>query len=160
MSAIKLNEAALLAAGFDRATVQALRHLVRQVGPEVGATTLPQVAETADLTGPVIIALQIGVAALQAQAAIFEAEQASLPPVDADARRLIADLSAEAQERRITADAVARRLDDLGAELQEQRITASTLTAMVDALNAELQEARTTNNALSRRIDDLENGVN
>ena len=42
---VKLNEQALYALGFDRAGVEALRHLLRQVGAEAGSTTLPDVAQ-------------------------------------------------------------------------------------------------------------------
>lgn len=44
MSIARIDEAALLAFGMDRQTVAALRHMIRQVGPEVGATNLPTVA--------------------------------------------------------------------------------------------------------------------
>ena len=45
MAVVKLNEAMLFQMGFDRVAIDALRHLYRQVGTEVGAPTLPEVAE-------------------------------------------------------------------------------------------------------------------
>lgn len=45
MTIARFNEGALLAAGFDRQTVAVLRHLLQQVGTEVGGQTLPQVTD-------------------------------------------------------------------------------------------------------------------
>lgn len=42
MTTAKLNEATLYAAGLDRVTVEALRHIIRQTGDRLGAVTLPQ----------------------------------------------------------------------------------------------------------------------
>lgn len=139
MSTIQLNERALQALGMDRVTIEALRHLVRQVGQKPGAITLPEVAEQTDILNPVLVALQLADAAIQAQAAILEAEQSNLPQPDREARQL---------------------LDDLAAELQEQRLNADRLSQQVDDLTAALQGAHMTNDALERRISDLENGVN
>lgn len=44
MAVVKLNEAMLFQMGFDRVAIDALRHLYTQVGTEVGAPTLPEVA--------------------------------------------------------------------------------------------------------------------
>ena len=43
MSIAKLDEGVLLAFGLDRVTVQALRHVLTQVGMETGGMTLPEV---------------------------------------------------------------------------------------------------------------------
>lgn len=43
---VKLNESVLFAMGFDRASVEALRHFLRQVGSAVGGTTLPEAVAT------------------------------------------------------------------------------------------------------------------
>lgn len=45
MAIAKLNEAMLFQMGFDRVAIDALRHLINQVGDVVGAPTLPQVAQ-------------------------------------------------------------------------------------------------------------------
>lgn len=47
MAIAKLNEAMLYNMGFDRPAIDALRHLLRQVGGEVGAPTLPEVSNEA-----------------------------------------------------------------------------------------------------------------
>ncbi len=41
---IKLNESTLFSMGFDRVSIEALRHFLRQVGEISGGTTLPEVA--------------------------------------------------------------------------------------------------------------------
>jgi len=43
MSIAKLDEGVLLSFGLDRVTVQALRHVLTQVGTEAGGMTLPEV---------------------------------------------------------------------------------------------------------------------
>ena len=45
MAIAKLNEAMLFNMGFDRVAIDALRHLLKQVGNETDATTLPAIVE-------------------------------------------------------------------------------------------------------------------
>lgn len=45
MAIAKLNEAMLYNMGFDRVAIDALRHLLTQVGGEIGAPTLPSVVD-------------------------------------------------------------------------------------------------------------------
>lgn len=113
MTTIRLNERALQAAGLDRVTVEALRHLVRQVGEQVGAVTLPEVAEQTDVLNPVIVALQLADAAIRAQAAILEAEQSNLVQPDRQLWQQIEDLAAEVHDLRLTNTALQQRIDDL-----------------------------------------------
>ena len=42
MTIAKIDERALYAMGWDRVTVEALRHILRQAGNELGAVTLPE----------------------------------------------------------------------------------------------------------------------
>lgn len=64
MSIVRIDESALLALGLDRNTVQAFRHMLKQVGPEVGASTLPQVAlQTAQVPALVEKAQALGLSA-------------------------------------------------------------------------------------------------
>lgn len=49
MSIARIDAGALLALGMDRQTVEALRHIIRQVGSEVGAVPLPTVTSRTDV---------------------------------------------------------------------------------------------------------------
>lgn len=49
MAIAKLNEAMLYNMGFDRVAIDALRHLLNQVGGEIGAQTLPEVVRQVDI---------------------------------------------------------------------------------------------------------------
>lgn len=114
MAVARINEAALLRAGVDRATVEALRHMARQVGEQTGGTTLPQVAdEQAGVLNPALVALQLALQLLTARVGVTEAEEGNLPVSDKDLRRQIEELSAELQEARISLTALEKRIETL-----------------------------------------------
>lgn len=113
MAVARINEAALLKAGVDRATIEALRHIARQVGDQTGGTTLPEVAEQGDLLTPVVSALQLAVTALQAQAAVLDAEQANVPVSDRELRRQIEEMQAEMQAMRVSSNRLEKRVETL-----------------------------------------------
>ncbi|WP_035819857.1 hypothetical protein [Janthinobacterium sp. RA13] len=138
MSIVKISESALLAAGFDRVFVDAVRHLVRQVGSETGGTTLPQLTEQTSALVPIVDNLVILVAAAQVMLSILEVEQDNLPPSNND---------------------LLRRLDDQQAALERSDIALSGLLRTIDDLQAELQASRFSGNELARRVATLENGV-
>lgn len=62
MSITKLNESSLLALGMDRPTVKALTHLLKQVGSELNAETLPEVAAQAGTTAATLQSIAIDLA--------------------------------------------------------------------------------------------------
>lgn len=138
MSIVKISESALLAAGFDRVFVDAVRHLVRQVGSETGGTTLPQLTEQTSALVPIVDNLVILVAAAQVMLSILEVEQDNLPPSNND---------------------LLRRLDDQQTALERSDIALSGLLRTIDDLQAELQASRISGNELARRVATLENGV-
>jgi hypothetical protein len=138
VSIVKISESALLAAGFDRVFVDAVRHLVRQVGPETGGTTLPQLTEQTSALVPIVDNLVILVAAAQVMLSILEVEQDNLPPSNND---------------------LLRRLDDQQAALERSDIALTSLLRTIDDLQAELQASRISGNELARRVATLENGV-
>lgn len=138
MSIVKISESALLAAGFDRVFVDAVRHLVRQVGSETGGTTLPQLTEQTSALVPIVDNLVILVAAAQVMLSILEVEQDNLPPSNNE---------------------LLRRLDDQQTALERSDIALSGLLRTIDDLQAELQASRISGNELARRVATLENGV-
>lgn len=139
MSSVKLNESALLALGFDPATVQALRHVLRQVGLQTGGITLPEVAGQADTLTPIVTNLGIVLTAALANIAELQAEDTNLPAPD---------------------NAILRRLDDLQADIERASLLNADLRRTVDDLASEVQALTIGNTTLQRRIDTLENGVN
>lgn len=138
MSIVKISESALLAAGFDRVFVDAVRHLVRQVGSETGGTTLPQLTEQTSALVPIVDNLVILVAAVQVMLSILEVEQDNLP---------------------LSNNELVRRLDDQQSALERSDIALSGLLRTIDDLQAELQASRISGNELARRVATLENGV-
>lgn len=79
MTIARLNERALAAAGLDRETIRALQHILTQAGQSVGATTLPEVAETVDSNLPAIEALRADMTTQQTLTAALSSDVAALP---------------------------------------------------------------------------------
>jgi len=128
MTMVRLNESTLLSLGYDRATVAALRHVMTQVGSEIGADTLPNTAAAASAMKAEIIVLQGQTALLVPQVAVLETAVAAL------------EVRAGALELAVAA---------LQAAIAERE-------AFAESLNGSVQVLIANNRALAVRIDQLE----
>lgn len=113
MTAARINEPLLARLGFDRTTIEALRHVLKQAGERLGEATLPEVAEQVDVSNPILATLQLAVQALNNAVAILEAEQANLPLQDKALIRRVEDLEAQLAEANVTFGALKNRIEDL-----------------------------------------------
>ena len=139
MSIVNLNEAALYAAGFDRAFVETMRHIIRQVGNKVGAITLPQVTGSTDTLTPIVTGLTITITATNEAVSYLQANEVDLPPT-------------------LPHHGTERRMDDMQADLERAGIVIADLRRTLDDLQTDAS-LNTNLSALIQRIETLENGV-
>ncbi len=133
MALVKINEAALYAAGFDRVFVEIMRHLVRQVGNEVGGVTLPQAAGTADTLSPIVNGLTITITATNQTVSDLQTDAPNLPRSDAHLVRRLDDMDMSAERVALSLSGIIRRLDDLDVSAA-QAVTISELTRRISEL--------------------------
>lgn len=138
MSIIKINAAALAAAGFDRSFIEAMRHLVRQVGAETDAITLPQIAGNTELLTPVVAGLTLTITATTEEVDYLRANESDLSRSDAH---------------------LVRRLDDTDAALSGTGISMIEILRRLDDMQCDAERANHHIAEISRRVEELENRI-
>jgi hypothetical protein len=124
---VKLNESALLAAGFDRAFVEFLRHTMRQLGDITHETTLPEVAAQTDILTPIVTALTITLTATNVTVGEILADQVELPQSDRHIMRQLEDMQAEFDAARIERSELLRQIEVMQAEVERAQLDRAAL---------------------------------
>lgn len=152
---IKLDEGAMLAAGFSKTHVELMRHLVAQVGPVTGETTLPEVAALSDTLSPIVTGLTITLTATNVTVGEILTDRTELPLSDRHIMRRLEDMQAEFDAARIERSNLVRQIEDLQAEAERAQIDRTAMLRTIEELRA---DASLDFNiaALSRRITTLE----
>jgi len=152
---IKLDEGALLAAGFSKTHVELLRHLVAQIGPVTGETTLPEVAAMTDNLTPIVTGLTITLTATNTTVGEILADSAESPLSDRHIMRRLEDMQAEFDAARIERSNLVRQVEDLQAEAERAQLDRAALLRAIEELRTD-QSIDFNIAALSRRITTLE----
>lgn len=153
---IKLDENALIAAGFTKSHVVLMRHLVAQIGLETGGTTLPEVAELVDTLTPIVDGLVITLTATNVAVGDLQVNEADLPPSNNHLIRRMEDMQAEFDGSRIERSALVQATEDMKAEAERSAVIDSRILTALDELRSETDAQNLNIADLRRRISQLE----
>lgn len=121
---IRLNEAALLAAGLDIVSVKALSEIVRVAGPVSGGSTIPETVKKTDEVVALAEVLREQVGILQDVIETLEMQPDAAPP----------DLSGIAALAAVPAVQVYQQIEHLTTEVRENAEQIAVLTRQLDEL--------------------------
>lgn len=136
---IKLDENALLAAGFTQSHVVMMRHLVAQIGIETGGTTLPELASQTDTLTPIVNGLVISLTATNVAVGDLQVSESDLPPSNNHLIRRLDDMQAEFDGARIERSALVQAVEDIRAEAEAQNLNIADLRRRI----SQLEDAQT-----------------
>lgn len=153
---IKLDEGALLRAGFSDSHVVMMRHLVAQIGLETGGTTLPEVAGRTDDLAPIVDGLVITLTATNVAVSDLQVSESDLSPSNNHLIRRIDDMQAEFDGSRIERSALAQAIDDIKSDAERSTASDRNILIALDEIctNTDAQNLNIAD--LRRRISQLE----
>lgn len=135
---IKLDENALIAAGFTKSHVVLMRHLVAQIGNVTGETTLPEVAALADTLTPIVDGLVITLSATNIAVGELQANELDAPRSDQHLVNRLNDLDTAMEVGRIERSALYSALADMQTAQESQSLNIADLRRRI----AQLEDAQ------------------